>query len=296
MRRRRHGSARWLVAFVLLALAALAVSAWSLVDDPGPRASPAQPLPAEPTATEPRAIEPAAAASPLAPPPTRLQIDSGGFALTLANVAADARLLEVVHGGARIEGTVQSGERLRVLPTGAPGPWTLALARGAPWSIEVGAGVERLRLDLAELALHELRVGAPAGGAEGTLPRSGRTDLTLGAGRSTLQFTRGSDIDARLALGSGALVIQVDPASRGRLELLPGPGPATLIVDAAVTVALALPPGEPPPLALEGTWWRHRGDDGVTWVRAPVATLPDQAELTVMLPAAGSAPLAVTYR
>lgn len=293
MNPRRLGTVRWLGAFTLLTLAALAALAWSLVEE---RSS--APLGAQaPRAETPRPDSSAAPAehSP-GPLTTRLYVDTGGAALTLAGAGAEARLVEVVHGGARLEGSTRAGEPLRVLPTGEPGPWTLALAHGEPWSIEVAAGAEQLRFDLADLPLRGLRLDPPTGTIEGTLPRTGRTELALGAGRSSLRLRSGSAVDARLTLGSGALVLRVDPDAHGRLELVPNAGPATVIVDAGVTVALELPPGEPPPLALEGTWWRYQRDGGITWVRAPVATAPDQAELTLALVASARAPLAVTYR
>ena len=289
MNPRRLGTVRWLGAFTLLTLAALAALAWSLVEERSSAALGAQ-------APRAKTTHPDSSAAPPEPLATRLYVDTGGAALTLASAGADARLVEVVQGGARWQGSALPGDQVRLLPTGEPGPWTLALAPGEPWDIHVGAGAERVRFDLADLPLRALRVDAPSGAVEGTLPRTGRTELALGALRSSLWLKRGSSVDARLTLGAGALVLRIDPDARGRLELVPDAGPATLIVDAGVSVALELPPGEPPPLALEGTWWRYPRDGGITWVRAPVATPPDQAELTLTLGAPGRAPIAVTYR
>ncbi len=293
MEARRAGTVRWLGAFTLLTLAALATLAWSLLEERSTAPLGAETAPAG-------APRPATAAAPgeqgREPLATRLYVDTGGAGLTLAAAASDARPLEVVQGGARWQGSALPGDQVRLVPTGEPGPWTLALAAGEAWSIHVGAGAERVRFDLAELSLRALRLDAPSGAVEGALPRTGRTELALGAQRSSLWLKRGSSVDARFTLGSGALLLRVDPDARGRLELVPDAGPATVIVDAGVSVALELPPGEPPPLALEGTWWRYHRDDGITWVRAPVATPPDQADLTLALVASGRAPLAVTYR
>lgn len=288
MSARRLGTVRWLGAFTLLTLAALATLVWSLIEER--RSAPVG-------AEVPR---PGIAAAPAehGPEPliARLSVDTGGAALTLVAAGVEVPSVEVVQGGARLEGSSQPGAQVHVLPTGEPGPWTLALARGEPWSVHVGAGAAQVRLDLADLPLRELRVGAPTGGVEGTLPRTGRTELALGPGRSSLWLKRNTTVDARVTLGSGALVLRVDPGAHGRLELAADAGPTTVIVDAGVSVALELPSGEPPPLALEGTWWRYRRDGHVTWVRAPVATAPEQVELTVALLGPAHAPLAVTYR
>jgi hypothetical protein len=296
---RRHlGSTRWLVTFVVLALAAVATALWPLLEvgSGGPDGESAAQAPSS-ARTQARPLQTVR--------PTRLDVDTGGAALTLigADAPSDALAAEraatqvtVVAGGARVESAAPGDDRLRAVPTGAPGPWTLALATGTPWDVMIGADAERLELDVASLALQALQVRAPRGAVEGSLPLNGRVELELGPARSTLDVGRGSDLDARITLGPGALLLRVGPAVRGRLELVPGSGPATLIVDATVTVALTLPPGEPPPLALEGTWWRHRAGEQVTWVRSPSAMAPDQAELTVVLVAATRAPLAITYR
>lgn len=293
MNPRRTGTIRWLGAFTLLTLAALATLAWSLFEERSSAPLVAATPPADTPRSDTGAVPAERSPEPLA---TQLYVDTGGAALTLARAGADARLVEVVQGGARWQESTLPGDQLRLLPTGEPGPWTLALAPDEPWSIHVGAGAEQVRFDLADLPLRTLRVDAPSGALEGTLPGAGRMELALGALRSSLWLKPGSSVDARLTLGSGALVLRVDADAHGRLELLPDAGPTTVIVDAGVSVALELPPGEPPPLALEGTWWRYHRDGGITWVRAPVATTPDQAELTLALVATSHAPLAVTYR
>jgi hypothetical protein len=303
MERGRGGSARSAVAFVVLALSALATLVWSLRAHTGgtllastaPQAGPGSIRDAGAQLDDARRP---ASEHGAAPGPTQLFVDSGGAALTLTAGSEDAPRLSIVQGGARVDETGPGGP-LRVLPTGEEGPWTLALARGAPWSLEVAGGAERLELELAGLELGSLRVEAPAGAFEGTLPRSGRCEVFLGVGRSVLRLSEGSDADLRLTLGFGPLVLSAEAGARGRVELVPGFGPATLIVDAGVKVALELPPGEPPPLALQGTWWRHesRGPAGaVTWARGPAAASPEAADLRLVVTAPLKAPLAVTYR
>lgn len=302
---RSHGHPGWTVAFVLVTLATLAASYWSnasLVSGPGSAISIA---PEVAPATEPRA---AATTEPEASPaeaaftvpgtaaPTHLVVATEGASLTLAGATDDAPPVTVASGGARLEGRFQEDDELRLVATGEPGPWAVALRDREAWQVEVEAGAAQVRLELADVELRSLRVGAPLDGVRGSLPRSGRSEVRLGGGRSSLVLPRDSAVDARLVLGTGPALVQVDPGAHGRLELLPGAGPATLVVDATITVALALPPGDTPPLALEGTWWRYVDAEGVTWVRAPIAAGPDQAELTLALLGTGPAPLAVTYR
>ncbi len=303
---RRRGTARAAVAFVLLTLSGLATLSWSLLDQtggallarlsPASDAGPGAGFEARPGTSDRGGDASAAPAHALAQPATRLFVDTGGAALTLLPAPAGAPPLQVVQGGARLEGEGESGALLRLLPTEEPGPWTLVLARDAPWSLEIGGGLEQLRLELSELELSSLRLEAPAGSLEATLPRAGRSEIALGPGRSLLRLAGGSDADVRLTLGPGPLVLRAEPGARGSVELVPGLGPATLIVDAGVKVALELPPGEAPPLALEGTWWRHDAGGAVTWVRGPAASSPEAAELKLVVLAPARAPLAVTYR
>ena len=302
---RSQGHPGWTVAFVLVTLASLTASYWSnawlggvpgdrvsLAPEAGPTSEPHTAATTDPeTGRDETAVTvPATAVA------THLVVATEGAALTLARAADDAPPVTVATGGARLEGRVQEDAALRLVATGEPGPWTVALRDREAWQVEVEAGAAQVRLELAEAELRSLHVGAPLDGVRGSLPRSGRSEVRLGGGRSSLVLARDSAVDTRLVLGAGPALVQVDPGAHGRLELLPGAGPATLVVDATITVALALPPGDTPPLALEGTWWRHVTDEGVIWVRAPEAAGPEHAELTLALLGTSPAPLAVTYR
>ena len=302
---RRHGHPGWAVAFVLVTLAALAAWYGSSASLYGVLGSAVGIAPEADPASEPRAAASTDAAAgpaeaaltlPGTAAPTLLLVTTGGAALTLAGAADDAPPVTVASGGAQLEGRFQVDDELRLVATGEPGPWAVALRRREAWQVEVEAGAAQVWLELADVDLRSLRVGAPLDGVRGSLPRSGRSEVRLGGGRSSLVLPRDSAVDARLVLGTGPALVQVDPGAHGRLELLPGAGPATLVVDATITVALALPPGDTPPLALEGTWWRHVTDEGVIWVRAPEAAGPEHAELTLALLGTSPAPLAVTYR
>lgn len=302
--RRWTGHPGWTLAFVLATMAALTV--WYGSNAPlvgvlgtavvAPGTEPAREPGADGTTGQATRPADTATVSPAASAATRLLVATDGAALTLAGAADDAPPLAVTTGGAQVEGRFEEDAELRLVATGEPGPWTVALRTREAWAVDVDAGAAQVRLDLAEVRLRSLRVGAPLDGVSGTLPRSGRSEVRLGGGRSNLVLARDSAVDARLVLGSGPALVQVGPGSHGRLELLAGAGPATLVVDATITVALTLPRGDAPPLALEGTWWRHVHDEGITWVRAPVAAGPEAAELTLALLAPGPAPLAVTYR
>jgi len=288
----RPATARWLSAFVVLAAAAVLSVVWTLS---GERA--AAPVPAAaPAAVDVDAARPGAAPNdearlPLArlyvtPPP------AGG--VTLGAAGTDAAIVDVT-GPARLEAGRPDGAAYRVHPDGPAGPLTIALSRAAAWIVDVDPGAESVRLSLDQLAVDTLRIGAPLGTVEGTLPRSGHLDVALGSARANLRVGSGSRLDADLTLGTGALLLQIDPGVSGRVVLRAGGGPATVIADAALTVALHLPISAPP-LALEGTWWRHRVDGGIAWVRSPLPAGPDDADVSLFVRHHVGAPLAVTYR
>lgn len=282
----RYGTARWLGAFVLLAVAAVVTAVWPIRDVRSTDAASTEPAPA--TATD-------AARTDQVRPPARLHLapPSSGR-VTLAPLPSDS-VAVAIEGPARLRAPERDGDGFRVEPEGAAGPLTVALSRAAAWRIDVAPAAETLRFALDELTVDVLRAGAPLGGLEGTLPRSGHVELATGNGRASVHAKSGSRLDADLTLGSGALVLHVDPGVTGRVTLRAGAGPATVIADAAVTVALRLP-SRAPPLALEGTWWRHVDDDGVTWVRSPVPASPADATLALLVRSHLGAPLAITYR
>ena len=310
MNRRGTATLRWVTAFVLLALAALASLGWTLLERP---VTPAALLESLREALDTRSAGAGAqedaqegaqegaqeAAAPASALPSeasqKLQLSSGGAPLTLAGSLRQDLRLDIVEGGAELLWRGAGEADAHVVPTGEPGPWVIRFGGAEPWAVYIDEGAERLTLDLADAWLEELLVRPPLQSSEGTLPRSGRTVIELGDGRSSLLWPRDSRVDARLTLGDGPLVLRFDPGARGRLEMMPGSGPSTLIVDATVTVALELP-ADPPPLALEGTWWLHENDRGAAWVRSPRPATPLDAELTLTLVEAGGAPLAITYR
>ena len=292
MAAQRPGSVRWSSAFVVLAAAAVLSVLWTLRDEPA-----VSPLPgAAPAGVDADAAGAGTAAArddrlPLA----RLYVTppSAGN-VTLAAAGTDAATL-TIDGPARLEAGRPDGDAYRVHPDGPAGPLTVALPRSAAWIIDVDPGAESLRLELGHLVIDTLRLGAPLGGVEGTLPRGGHLDVALGSARATLRVGSGSRLDADLTLGAGALLLQVEPGVSGRVVLRAGRGPTTMVADAALIVALHLPTSAPP-LALEGTWWRHRVGDGVIWVRSPRPAGPDDADLSVSVRYHVGAPLAVTYR
>ncbi len=282
----RHGTARWLGAFVLLALAAVVTVIWTIREERSPATAVAEPVPAvSADALRVEALRPLARLH-LTPP--------ASGRVTLAPLPSDG-IAVTVEGPARLTAPARDGEVFRVEPEGLAGPLTVALSRAATWRIELAPDAETLRFALDELAVDTLRAGAPLGGLEGTLPRSGRVELATGSGRASLHAKSGSHLDSAFSLGSGALVLHVDPGVTGSVTLAAGAGPATLIADAAVTVALQVP-SPAPPLALEGTWWRHVDADLVTWVRSPVPATPADAELALIVSSHLGAPLAITYR
>lgn len=281
----RHGTARWLAAFLLLALAAVVTAFWAIREERSPRTE----------AAPPAGAAAAAAHAGGGAPHARLHVTppvSGR--VTLAPLPSDG-VAVTVEGPARLEERAGDADAFHVAPEGVAGAITIALSRAAAWRIDLDPDAETVRLALDELSVDTLRAGAPTGALEGTLPRAGHVELATGGGRTSLHAKSGSRLDTDLALGSGAFVLHVDPGVTGSVSLVAGAGPATLIVDAAVTVALRLL-SPAPPLALEGTWWRHVDDDGVTWVRAPVPSAPADAELALVVRSHLGAPLAVTYR
>jgi len=288
----RTGTARWLSAFVVLAAAAVFSVVWTLRDER--TAAPASGAPQ--TGVDGSAAPAGAAAEGVARLPImRLYVTppaTGG--VTLAAASADEATL-TIDGPARLEAGRPDGDAYRVHPDGPAGPLTVALPRSAAWIIDVDPGAESLRLSLDQLVVDTLRLGAPQGSVVGTLPRGGHLDVALGSARADLRVGSGSRLDADLTLGAGALLLQIDPGVSGRVVFRAGSGPATVVVDAALIVALHLPISAPP-LALEGTWWRHRVDGGVTWVRSPLPAAPDDADLRLSVRHHVGAPLAVTYR
>ncbi|TVR90950.1 MAG: hypothetical protein EA416_10470 [Trueperaceae bacterium] len=286
----RTGTARWLSAFVVLAAAAVLSVLWTLR---GERA--AAPLPGAAGVDADAARSGAATEREDRLPLARLYVTppSAG-SVTLAAADAGAALLSL-DGPARLDAGQPDGDAYRILPDGPAGPLTVALSRSAAWIIDVDPGAESVRLSLGQFAVDTLRLGAPLGSVAGTLPRSGHLDVALGSARASLHVGSGSRLDADLTLGTGALLLQIDPGVSGRVVLRAGSGPATVIVDAASIVALHLPINAPP-LALEGTWWRHRVPSGVIWVRSPLPALPDDADVTLSVRHHVGAPLAVTYR
>jgi hypothetical protein len=288
----RTGTARWLSAFVLLAAAAVISVVWTLRDD---RAAVPATGPSAAGVGDTAAPGGGAAEREARLPLVRLYVtppSNGG--VTLASASTDDASVSI-DGPARLEAGRPDGDAYRVHPDGPAGPLTVALSRAAAWIIDVDPGAESLRLSLDQLVVDTLRLGAPQGTVEGTLPRGGHLDVALGSARADLRVRSGSRLDADLTLGAGALLLQVDPGVSGRVVLRAGSGPATVVVDAALTVALHLPINAPP-LALEGTWWRHRDEGGVTWVRSPRPAVPDDADLRLSVRHHVGAPLAVTYR
>ena len=282
----RTGTARWLSAFVVLAAAAVLSVLWTLSDE----------RPAAPAAGASQVgVDPGAAGRDDRLPLARVYVtppSAGG--VTLARARDDAAVL-TVDGPVRLEAGRPDGDAYRVHPDGPAGPSTVALSSSAAWIVDVDPGAESVHLALGELAVDTLRIGAPLGTVAGTLPRSGPRDVALGSARATLRVGSGSRLDADLTLGTGALLLQVDPGVSGRVVLRAGSGPTTVVVDAALTVALHLPINAPP-LALEGTWWRHRVEGGVAWVRSPLPAAPDDADLSLSVRHHAGAPIAVTYR
>lgn len=277
---------RWLVAFLALACAGVGVLAWTLW-------SPSS----APQGTAAPGTAPTAPALPERP--------SGASASLRVAPLAGAQL--TVSAASEPGTTSVSGAALLRPDTTTPDSYVLDLDPGDPvaslqldperrWLLDLGGGFARLALDVATLPLAALRLEQSVHSLEGSLPAAGRSQLAFGAGRSTLLAVRGSTLDARFVLGAGPLLLRVEPEVRGDLILVGGAGPTTIVVDAGTSVALRHASGESPALALEGTWWRHRSDDTVTWVRSPLAAQPSDAELLVTLSGRFNAPLAITYR
>jgi len=277
----RLTSRRWLLAFVVLAVAGVAL----LVVATRGASDAAQHGPGN-TSPGVAGAAPASAWLRVTPAP--------GSQLTLAGGAA--ALLDTDAGAIATHTRSSGSERFEVRVEAGTPTTTLALSRDARWFIELGAGADRLRLDLERLDVHTLRVDGVRGGLDAVLPALARTELTLGEGRATVLFQRGSTLDGHLRLGRGATLLRVEPESVGSLHLDAGAGPTTIVVDATLVVALTLDAQAPPPLALEGTWWRQRDGATVTWLRAPTPAPLETAEVRITLASHAGAPLAVTYR
>lgn len=276
-----HVTRRWLLVFVLLALGGVSVLVVALWPTrPGTATAPASA-----TAT----VTPRASATLLDVAPqvgARLTLAVGGDTIDVADVDGASLLRRGAGTGDAFD--------VRLDPAAAAG--TVLLSPARRWHVDLGGEYAHLRLALDALTLDGLRVARPVHAAEGALPSAGRSQLVLGAGRSTLLAPVAADLDLHLSLGAGPLLLRIEPEAVGDVVLVAGSGPATLIVDAAGSVALTLPSGEAPPLALEGTWWRHRDGDSVTWVRSPVAAEPSRADVRVTVASHLGAPLAITYR
>lgn len=281
MRIAPHATGRWLLAFVLLSLAGVGAWVWALW----------------PTHPAEGADGPAAmAAAVAAVPTTRLSVAPlAGARVTVAAGPAGLGGVEV-DGAALLRRARSNDEAYELSLDPGAASATVLLPSSRLWLLDLGGGFAHLRLALEALEVDTLRVPEGVTSVEGTLPATGRGELVLGAGRSALLVPRGADLELRLRLAAGPLLLRVEPETHGELVLTAGSGPATLVVDASVNVALVLPSGDAPPLALEGSWWRHRVGDAVTWVRSPVPLGPADAELRVTLTSHAGAPLAITYR
>jgi hypothetical protein len=93
-----------------------------------------------------------------------------------------------------------------VRPHLAAGPWTLAVARGLPWDLDLRAGGGHLDLDLRGLSVAGLRVHSAFGNVALTLPSYGQAELKLRLALGDLHVTVPEGLEVRLRLKSGPLV------------------------------------------------------------------------------------------
>jgi hypothetical protein len=138
---------------------------------------------------------------------------TGGADLALHPFAGTSQLA-VGHfpntSGPRVE---LDGKRARLTleprlarPHLAAGPWSLAVARGLPWDLDLRAGGGHLDLDLAGLIVASLRLHSAFGNVALTLPSYGQPDLRLRLALGDLHVTVPEGLEVRLRLKSGPLV------------------------------------------------------------------------------------------
>jgi hypothetical protein len=94
----------------------------------------------------------------------------------------------------------------RCVPALAVGPWTAALAKGLPWTLDLKAGAGHLDLNLRELTLASLTLHSAIRNVAVTLPGQGQAELTLHLGLGDLTITVPAGVEARLRLKVGPLV------------------------------------------------------------------------------------------
>jgi hypothetical protein len=99
--------------------------------------------------------------------------------------------------------------RLRLEPRLAlpyvAGPWSVALAKGVAWELDLRSALGQMDLDLRDLSVAALRVDSAVGGVDLTLPAEGAAEISLRLGLGDLVVRVPEGVEARVQLAAGAL-------------------------------------------------------------------------------------------
>ncbi|MEJ2665885.1 MAG: hypothetical protein P8Z81_02100 [Deinococcales bacterium] len=182
------------------------------------------------------------------------------------------------------------GGRTRPTAIFTPNRWRIGLGRGVPIDLNVTGGSGSVRADLSHVDLASLRAELGSGPTTLTLPdAAGRYRVTIdgGSGAAAIRVASGASLDLGLTMGSGRTTLDFGAFSAGRVTLRPGSGPVDIDVPNDAAVRLEVTRAGSGRLRLARFLTRQSGT-GDTGVWASQAALRGGPAIDIVIPSAGS--------